>query len=195
MIKSSKIAQKEVIKDKIYRAFPDKISCLESSFILDKNPDNLSSEKKLVLRFFKDKSWKTISLESIIAVNNTPLICFNEKAFNYYLPAYMVLIIDYYDDFSGFLPVDSLINELTPHKHLSSIESPNDDYLHRKKRFEGLQKLTKQQKECVKLFLEFMNKEYSEDLFDKDYSFGEIEESSYILPSPALALELYWTKA
>jgi hypothetical protein len=64
----------------------------------------------------------------------------------------------------------------------------------RRKRFEALQKLKYEQKKCIKLFLECMDKEHSDDFFDKDYSFGEVEESNYISPSPALALELYWSQ-
>ena len=186
--------RKKALLSKIHEAFSDDKICFGHDFLINQTWQHLDSEKRLVVKLFKNKHWKKISLEAVIAANLTPLVWFDNKTFSYYLPAYMILIIEYYDNFSGFLPADCLIDELIPPKHLSSTESKNDDYLHRKKRFQGLQKLTDEQKKCVKLFLEFMDKEYSNDFFDKDYSFGEIEESSYILPSPALALELYWSQ-
>ncbi|MGL6344106.1 MAG: DUF6714 family protein [Waterburya sp.] len=179
---------------KIHEAFSDEKICCKSNFLVNQTWEHLNSEKRLVVKLFKNKHWQEISLEAVIAANLTPLVWFDNQAFNYYLPMYMTLIVEYYDDFGGFLPADCLIDELIPPKRLPSTEGQNDDYLHRTKRFEGLQNLTDEQKKCIKLFLEFMDKEYSDDFFEKDYSFGEIEETSYILPSPALALELYWSQ-
>lgn len=194
MVKQSikKQNRKKALLTEIQKAFFDKKICCENDFLVNQTWEHLDSEKKLVVKLFKNRHWKKISLEAVIAANLTPLVWFDNQTFNYYLPTYMTLIIEYYDDFSEFLPADCLIDELIPPKHLSYTGSPNDDYLHRKKRLEGLHNLTSEQKKCIKLFLEFMNKEYSDDFFDEDYSFGEIEETSYILPSPALALKLYW---
>jgi hypothetical protein len=189
-IKKQKL--KKALLTKIHEAFSDEKICFRHNFLVNQTWEHLDSEKRLVVKLFKNKHWKEISLEAVIAANLAPLVWFDNQAFNYYLPTYMTLIIEYYDDFSGFLSADCLIDELVPPRRSSSIESQNNDYLHRTKRFEGLQNLTDEQKKCIKLFLEFMEKEYSDDFVDKDYSFGEIEETSYILPSPALALELYW---
>ncbi|MTF38987.1 DUF6714 family protein [Cyanobacterium aponinum] len=156
---------------------------------------SFSLEAIKVLQGFQNKHWKQVSWKDILTAGSYALTVLTLEGFNFYLPAYMISMLQHFDQLVEDILVESLIDRLIPPKNMFSLnrEWPEWD-LWRKEKFEGLQKLTYEQKKCVRLFLECMDEEHNEEFFDKDYDFGEIEPSNYILPSPALALELYWGK-
>ena len=189
----SKVDKRIILGEKIRIDFSSIIPPEDDKIVENQSWAEVDLERSLVVKTFKGKDWKDISAKDIVETENTALHFFTNESFNFFLPAYMNTIIFNHEELDNSIAVDVLINKLIPPKTLLlKNNNYSDDELSRKKRFEGLQKLTLQQQKCVKLFLEFMDNEYSSDFFDEDDNFGEIGESSYILPSPSLALERYW---
>ena len=186
-------ASKKMLKGRIEIAFSDVSPPQDNNIVKQQSWAELDLERSLVVNIFQGKDWKNISVEELVAAGSMALTLFTNEAFIFFLPAYMNAALYSYEKFDDSIAIDAFINKLIPPKRLllNNRDASNDELL-RIKRFEALSKLTNEQKKCVRLFLEFMDKEHSDDFFDKDYSFGEIEDSGYILPSPALALELYW---
>ena len=183
---------KKMLQERIEIAFLDIPSPQSNNIVEQQSWAELDLERSSVVNIFQGKDWKDISIEDIIETANTALHLFTNESFIYFLPAYMNAALVEYEKFNDSIAIDVFINRLIPPKNLLFDKKTSNNDSMRRKRFEALRKLTDDQKKCVKLFLEFMDKEHSDDFFDKDYSFGEIEDSGYILPSPALALELYW---
>lgn len=183
-----------MLKERIEIAFSDISPPQDNNIVKQQSWAELDLERSLVVNIFQGKDWKNISAEDIIETENTALTLFTNESFIYFLPAYMNAALFEYEKFDDSIAIDVFVNRLIPPKNLHFEKKTSNDESWRRERFEVLQKLIDEQKKCVKLFLEFMDKEHSDDFFDKDYSFGEIEDSGYILPSLALALELYWSQ-
>lgn len=186
-------ASKKMLKERIKIAFSNIPSPQSNNIVKQQAWAELDLERSSVINIFQGKDWKNISAEDLIEEGSMALTLFTNEAFLFFLPAYINAALFSYEKLDESMAIDAFINKLTPPKNLllNNRNTCIDESL-RRERFEALRKLTDEQKKCVRLFLEFMDKEHSDDFFDKDYSFGEIEDSGYILPSPALALELYW---
>ncbi len=130
-------------------------------------------DDKEVADALRGRHWREVSVDYIAEhpFLRSTLVFLNPAALRFYLPAFMIAIIDDYieaDVLSGFL-----LRELTPDSH-----KPSSEFV------EKFGSLTSEQSHAVRLYLEYMLEEHPEY---KDY-LGQGPVDDRVL----LALERYW---
>ena len=104
----SNLGQKiEVLKTKIIDAFSDTIFPGEKNLLYKGGYDDDSE----ILDFYGLEEWQSIP-DKTIEYNNASLSFFSPEAYQFYLPRYLIYILEHYD--SNDIVVDKTIYSLTP---------------------------------------------------------------------------------
>jgi hypothetical protein len=165
-------------------------------------------EKIEIKEDFKNKHWKDLTLEFLWPKQSQSLGFFTPQAYRFYLPGYMIVSVEFYDD-SDVIP-EYVIDSLTPFTEsdekeisealtygleevitevpeLKEIAESTKSFINWEHDYEQIQKdfltrvevFTSRQKKSIVSFLEFMKSEHGQDFF-KD--------------APGKALRRYWNK-
>lgn len=159
----------EPLKRAIIKAFSDAIYPGDDG-IVDDSGRHL--EKEQIKRFFKGKQWADISLHNLRneyeGDESACLFFILGKTVQYYLPAYMLISLDQYDD--ADMIVDSVINVLTP-------ISPSGEELEQFAMWAG--SFSSEQRNVISRYLHYMKEYHADDFFEDE---------------PDIALERFWKK-
>src|SRR3989344_3320707 len=120
-------------------------------------------EGNTIAKVFKGKKWQEIDPDALARQNAAPGFL-TQEAFHYYIPAYMMLMIQDID--KADILVEIIINKLTPLSENELGES-----------FVKADLFTKEQGACIKHFLQYLQ--------DANPDFFENKE-------PTIAIERYW---
>lgn len=114
------------------------------------------AEESRVAEFFRGKRWEEITAKTLqedYRGDGSCLAFMSDEAFIYYLPAYMVIAIQEYEE--ADVIADSAVFALSP---------PKGDIAHLRPWWqERVAGFTKRQREAILLFLQFMHEHHKED--------------------------------
>ena len=131
---------------------------------LSYNPEDLGANQ--IADAFRGKHWTEVPFETLL-YHNDALHFFTDEAFHFYLPAYLLAVLERYDD-ADILP-EMLVGVLTA----PDPEAPDYSFFQQK-----FKSFTSAQEAAVKAFLEYLMKTYPDH-----YRHNE----------PLAALQSYWT--
>jgi hypothetical protein len=154
------------LKDEIERAFRDIPYPGDDNIAFNKRDEDLER-----LAEFKGKHWKDLTFEFLVPSHYSSMTFFTTEAFQFYLPAYLVVAAEYYFE-SDALSINIIRDLVLPYEGKYEKWQRNCDEFY--KRFKPL---NAEQKRAIKSFLEFIRDMYSEDIPCNDH---------------LLALERYW---
>ena len=144
------------LTSKIEEAFSELPKPEKEDIAYDKSGNHLECNQ--VAEFFEGKSWKEINTallwDEYIGDGSACLSFMNPKAFKYYLPAYMTIAINEYDQ--ADVVADSAIFALLPNK-----EGDLEGWWS-----ERIRTLDSKQTSCVILFIDYMLKNHKDDYLD-----------------------------
>ncbi|RLJ20787.1 hypothetical protein DJ031_04565 [bacterium endosymbiont of Escarpia laminata] len=130
-------------------------------------------ERQRIMEFFKRKRWEDLSFQSIDSgyqgEGSVCLYFMTTEALRYYLPAYMVITLDEFDDAEFF--ADTVVRTLTPP------EAGSEDF---KQFIAWAASFSQEQREAVKQYLLYMSENHADDF--------QLEGA------PDIALNRFWRK-
>lgn len=150
--------RKKILREKIVSAFAE-VEYPGDSFLVDMNPHGFNHEQEDLLNAFRGKHWRDLTLKEL---HNTGLFFFTPQGFHYFLPAYLIVSIEDYED-----------ADVLPFETISSLQSELSAESGRTDKFERTVRLfTPSQREAIREFLMYMRDEHSAESY---HSRGELD--------------------
>lgn len=145
---------KNILKQKIIESFG--ISDFPINAPLLYREDSSFEECNYIRNVFGKRNWQIVA-NSNTSLQSGILSFFSAEAFLYYLPCFMFLIIDNYEEMDTMR--DAVIRELNP-----KFESDNlYKFIENGKKFIDIVSITPSQKKTITLFLEFIFFTYNDE--------------------------------